>query len=71
MKKKNNAVVCKQCGKIIVGSSKAGLCESCFNKDAGVVVAGAAATPFLIKMGKKYGPKVFKGVKTVISLLRK
>lgn len=71
MKKKTNAVVCKQCGKIIVGDSKMGLCESCFNKDAGGIAAGAAAAPFLIKIGKKYGPKVFKSIKTAISLLRR
>ena len=25
---------CKQCGKVIMGRSKMGLCDRCFNKDA-------------------------------------
>lgn len=35
MNKKSNEAVCKKCGKIIVGSSKTGLCESCSNKKTG------------------------------------
>ena len=53
MKRKNETVVCKQCGKIIVGTSKAGLCESCFSKDTGIVAAGMAAAPILYRVGKK------------------
>ena len=78
MKKKNETVVCKQCGKIIVGVSKAGLCESCFSKDAGIVAAGMAAAPILYKAGKKvlsagkkHGPAVVKCVKTLIDILKK
>lgn len=71
MKRKNDAVVCKQCGKIIVGTGKMGLCESCFNKGAGVAVTGIAAAPFLYKLGRKFGPKVIRGIKIVIDLLRK
>lgn len=71
MKKRNDVVVCRQCGKIIVGNSKTGLCESCFNKGAGVVAAGVVATPILIKIGKKFVPKIIKGAKTLHQILRK
>lgn len=71
MRKKSDVVVCKQCGKILVGSSKTGLCQSCFNKDTSVAVTGVVAAPLLYKLGKKLGPKVFKGVKFVIDLLIK
>lgn len=61
MKKRNDTVVCRQCGKIIVGSSKVGLCEGCFNKDvSGVVgvvgVVGAAASIRIII--KKCGSEI-------------
>ena len=31
-----DVIRCKHCGKVIVGKSKAGLCEQCFSKDAKV-----------------------------------
>lgn len=71
MKKKKTTAVCKQCGKILVGESKTGLCEGCLNKDAGAVVVGAAAIPMLIKVGKKVGPKLLKGARLVWSIVRK
>lgn len=70
-KKQKTAAVCKQCSKIIVGESKSGLCEGCFNKDAGVAVAGLAALPFIFKAGKKIGPKVLKGAKLVWDIVKK
>jgi len=71
MKKKNTTAVCKQCGKILVGESKTGLCESCLNKDAGAAVIGAAVIPVLIKFGKKVGPKLLKGAKAVWNIAKK
>ena len=60
MKKKTNETVCKQCGKIIVGASKVGLCESCFSKDAEVALGAAGVSAILWKLIKKYGPKLLK-----------
>ena len=42
----HDVVRCKQCGKIIVGNSKMGLCEQCFSTDAkvsGGILAGLTA----------------------------
>ena len=48
---------CKKCGKVIVGASKMGLCDSCFNKQAtkggGILLAiGAAWKPIIKPIGK-------------------
>lgn len=53
---------CKQCGKVIVGGGKMGLCDSCFNNDAGKI--GIVGTTFLAlwKPIKKYGPKLVKRI---------
>lgn len=71
MKKKNTTAVCKQCGKILVGESKTGLCDGCLNKDAGIAAAGAVAVPVLVKLGKKYGPSLLKGIKAVYRLVKR
>ena len=60
MKKKTDSVVCKQCGKIIVGTSKVGLCESCFNKNAGAAVGILGLIGVLWKPIKKHTPKLLK-----------
>lgn len=58
MKKGNEAVVCRQCGKIIVGSSKFGLCESCANKDTGYALIAGGVGGLLLRAAKKVVPLV-------------
>lgn len=43
---------CKQCGKIIVGNSKFGLCDSCFNGDVGKAGIAAGISAALYKVGR-------------------
>lgn len=71
MKKQSDAAVCKQCGKIVVGSSKMGLCESCFNKDAGRAIKVVAVGQILWLAGKRYLPKAKKYLPKVLELFRK
>ena len=60
----NNETRCKQCGKIIVGGGKMGLCDSCFNKDATRSAEIAGSSYLLYKILKKHG-------KAIINWLRK
>lgn len=71
MRKKKDKAVCKRCGKTLVGISKTGLCEACFNKDAGLVAAGFVAMPALVKIGKKAGPKILTVTKLVWNIVKK
>ena len=53
MEKNEESTRCKQCGKVIVGDSKLGLCDYCFNKDTtrgvGAIGGGMAAWKLIIK----------------------
>ena len=53
MKQNDNSTRCKQCGKVIVGNSKLGLCDRCFNKDAttgaGVIAGIWGVIQFVVK----------------------
>lgn len=66
MKQHNEATRCKQCGKVIVGSSKMGLCDSCFNDDAAKAGGIAVAIGIFWKPVKKYVPKAIKWVSSFI-----
>lgn len=59
---------CKQCGKVIVGNAKLGLCDSCFNKDAGIVVGGASILTSLGVGIKKHGPKLASWIKKLLKI---
>ncbi len=62
----NNQVTrCKQCGKVIVGNAKLGLCDSCFSKDSGRAAEGAGILALVWVGVKKYGPKVLKLIKNI------
>ena len=47
--KDDSTTRCKKCGKVIVGKSRLGLCDSCFNSDATKTVGTLGALALLIK----------------------
>ncbi len=61
---------CKQCGKILVGDSKMGLCPKCVDKDArGAVGIGASvvAIGLIVKKAWKPGMELAKGIAKIIT----
>ena len=64
MSKDERYTRCKQCGKIIVGSGKLGLCDSCFNADAKkAAIAGAT-----VGVSVKYRKEIWKFIKKVLRI---
>lgn len=66
MSKNDEYTRCKQCGKVIVGGGKMGLCDSCFNADAekGLFAVGVGAVVF------KFRKQIVNGLKTLIKLIK-
>lgn len=62
---------CKQCGKIIVGDNKLGLCPMCADKDkkGAAGIAMVAAGGFLAI--KKYGKPAIELIKNVSRIIKK
>ena len=67
MSKNEGYTRCKQCGKVIVGNGKMGLCDSCFNSDAEkgglLLLAGGAIY--------KFRKEIAKGAKAILKLFIK
>lgn len=51
--KKNDVSRCRKCNKVIVGSSKLGLCDSCFSKEGAKAAAAAGASAVAFKNREK------------------
>ena len=67
MNKNDGYTRCKQCGKVIVGGGKMGLCDSCFNRDAekGGIILLIGGTLY------KFRKEIAKGAKAVFKLLKR
>ena len=57
-----DATRCKQCGKVIVGGGKMGLCDSCFNKDVTRTAEIAGGGFFAYRFLKKNWKTIINGV---------
>ena len=69
MSKENDQAVCRHCGKVLVGNSKSGLCDSCFNKRASkftILVLGTPIAYKVAKAAKKAIPTIGKTLKNII-----
>ncbi len=66
MNKNDGYTRCKQCGKVIVGGGKMGLCDSCFNSDAekagGIAIAGGIIF--------KFRKQIWNGIKTAANIVK-
>ncbi len=64
-----DVVRCKQCGKIIVGKSKVGLCEQCASKDLKVAGgAGLLTGGLILKYRKPIGNAIKAAAKFIFRL---
>ncbi len=66
----NNGTRCKQCGKVIVGGGKMGLCDSCFNKDATKTVGIAGGGYVLFRVLKKHGKAILNGLEKILKTFK-
>lgn len=64
--KNNDVSRCRKCGKVIVGSSKLGYCDSCFSKQGTTAGIWGAVGFFAYKNRKK----IIEGGKKVIDIIK-
>ena len=56
-----NITRCRKCGKVIVGNSKLGLCESCLNAEA----EKAGFATIVLGLGYKFRKQIYNALKAV------